>query len=251
MTDYLLVHGAGQGSWAWGKVWGLMTAPEEHPPRLHKPRRANRVLTIDLPGHGPDAKGDTAAVRVEECVESITRAVEREQLRNVVLVGHGSSAGIVLQAAGSLASPPKRLCIVGGLVPEGSRPLISGSTGRISRGFKMLSLLSALSRKELRFPSSFIHRNLCNTMEAMETVQIVGFFGPLPTRLLNSGLSLEEDLPAPLSSIVLTQDRVVSPQAQRRTAERLNSDDVLEIDSCHMGLWQRPREVADALLRFA
>ena len=251
MTDYLLVHGLGQGSWAWGKVWGLMTAPEEHPPRLHKPRRANRVHTIDLPGHGADVAGDTAAIRVEECVEAIVHVVEQEQLRNVVLVGHGISAGIVLQAAVNLPSPPKRLAIVGGTVPEGSRPLISGCAGRISRWFRMLSLVSSLSGKEVRFPHPFINRYLCNTMEPMDIVRIVGFFGPLPTRLLNSGLSLDGDLPSPLSCIVLTQDRLVSPQAQRRTAERLNSDDVLEIDTCHMGVWQRPEAVADALLRFA
>ena len=41
MTDYLLVHGAGQGAWSWGHVWGRLTAPEEHPPTLHKRRRAN------------------------------------------------------------------------------------------------------------------------------------------------------------------------------------------------------------------
>ena len=50
MTDYLLVHGAGQGAWSWGSVWGYLTAPEEHPPTLHKPRRANRVHPLDLPG---------------------------------------------------------------------------------------------------------------------------------------------------------------------------------------------------------
>ena len=251
MTDYLLVHGAGQGSWVWGKVWGLMTAPEEHPPRLHKPRRANRVHTVDLPGHGPDAKGDTAAVRMEECVEAIAHVVEREQLRDVVLVGHGISAGIVLQAAGSLESNPKRVCIVGGIVPEGSRSLISGCTGRIGSGFKMLSLLNTFSRKELRFPYPFISKYLCNTMETMEIVQILGFFGPLPTRLLNSGLSLDGEVPAPVSCVVLTQDKVISTQAQRRTAERLNSDEVIEVDACHMGIWQRPREVADALLSYA
>ena len=250
MTDYLLVHGAGQGSWAWGKVWGLMTAPEEHPPRLHKQRRANRVLTIDLPGHGPDVAGDTAAVRLEECVDAIVQAVDREQLRDVVLVGHGISAGIVLLAADSMPSPPKRVAIVGGIVPEESRPLISGCTGRISGGFKMLSSLSSLSRKELRFPYPFIGRYLCNTMSAMDVVQILGFFGPLPTRLLNSRLSLEGDFPAPLSCIVLTQDKLVSAQAQRRTAERLNCDEVVEIESCHMGAWQHPRELADALLRY-
>ena len=251
MTDYLLVHGAGQGSWVWGKVWGLMTAPEEHPPRLHKPRRANRVRTIDLPGHGPDAQGDTASVRVEECVESIRHTVEREQLRDVVLVGHGIGAGIVLKAAGSLETPPKRVCIVGGIVPEGSRTFVSGCSGRIGRGLKLLSLMNSLSRKELRYPHPFVSSYLCNTMDSMEVVQILGFFGPLPTRLLNSGVSLDDDLPAPVSSVVLTQDKVVSSQAQRRTAERLNSDEVIEIDACHMGMWQRPQEVADALLTYA
>ena len=251
MTDYLLVHGPGQGSWAWGKVWGLMTAPEEHPPRLHKPRRANLVRTIDLPGHGADVAGDTAAIRLEECVEAITHTVEREHLRDVVLVGHGFSAGIVLQAAAGLPSPPKRICLVGGMVPEGSRPLISGCAGSIGRGFKLLALLSALSGKELRFPYPFISRYLCNTMDTMEIVQLLGFFGPLPTRLLRTGLSLDDDFAAPVSSIVLTQDRLIQPQVQRRTAERLNSDEVVEIDACHMGVWQCPQQVADALLRYA
>ena len=251
MTDYLLVHGPGQGSWVWGKVWGKMTAPVEHPPTLHKPRRANRVHPIDLPGHGPDAEGDTAAVRLEECVNAITRAVEQEQLRDVVLVGHGISAGIVLQAAASLAAPPKRLALVGGAVPEGQRPLISGCPSRIRSGFRLFSLLSSLSRKELRLPYPVINRYLCNTMEAMEIVQILGFFGPLPTRLLNTGLSLEAGLPAPLTCIVLTQDKLISPDTQLRTAERLNSEEVVEIDACHMGVWQHPEAVADALLRYA
>ena len=251
MTDYLLVHGPGQGSWVWGKVWGLMTAPVEHPPTLHKPRRANRVHPIDLPGHGPDVAGDTAAVRLDECVEAITHAVEQEQLKDLVLVGHGVSAGIVLQAAARLPAPPKRLALIGGSVPEGKRPLISGCASRVRTGYKLFSFLSSLSRKELRFPYPFISNYLCSSMQTMEVVQILGFFGPLPTRLLNSGVSLDDGLPSPVSCIVLTQDRLVPPQSQRRTAARLNSEEVLEIDACHMGVWQRPQEVADALLRYA
>ena len=251
MTDYLLVHGAGQGSWIWGKVWGLMTAPVEHPPTLHKPRRADRVHPIDLPGHGPDAVGDTAAVRLEECVDAITHAVEQEGLRDLVLVGHGVSAGIVLQAAASLPVPPKRLALIGGAVPEGQRPLINACASRVRTGFRLLSTLSSLSGKEFRYPYPFINQYLCNSMEAMDIVQILGFFGPLPTRLLKSRLSVEEELPAPVSCIVLTRDRVITPQAQLRTAERLHSEEVVEIDACHMGVWQNPRAVADALLRYA
>ncbi len=252
MTDYLLVHGPGQGSWVWGKVWGRMTAPVEHPPTLYKARRANRVHPVDLPGHGPDVAGDTSAVRLEECVEVIRRAIEQEQLRDVVLVGHGISGGIVLEAAGHLPTPPKRLALVGAAVPEGQRPLISGCASGVRSGYRMFSMLSALSRQEFRIPRPAIQRYLCNTMEAMEIVQILGFFGPLPTRLLNSRLSPESaELPAPLSCIVLTQDKLVSPEAQRRTAERLNSEDTLEIDACHMALWQKPEAVAEALLTYA
>ena len=253
MTDYLLVHGPGQGSWVWGKVWGRMTAPVEHPPTLHKPRRANRVHPVDLPGHGPDAQGDTATVRLEECVNTIVYAVEQEQLKDVVLVGYGISGGIVLEAARQLPTPPKRLALVGAAVPQGQRPLISAWANGARSWFQLSSLLSALSRQEPRFSGPVINRFLCNTMEAMEIVQILGFFGPLPTRLLKSRLSQEasSDLPAPLTCIVLTEDRLVTPAAQHRTAERLNSEEILEIDACHMASWQKPEAVADVLLRYA
>ena len=95
VTDFLLVHGAGQGAWSWGQVWGYLTAPEEHPPRLNAPKRANKVYPMDLPGHGADADGDTGEVRLEECIHSITRAVEREGLKDLVLVGHGFAGGLV------------------------------------------------------------------------------------------------------------------------------------------------------------
>ena len=252
MTDYLLVHGPGQGAWVWGKVWGRMTAPVDHPPALHKPRRANRVHPLDLPGHGPDAVGDTAAVRLEECVDAITRAVDQEQLRDLILVGHGVSAAIVLEAARRLPTPPKRLALVAAAVPEGRQPLISACAGGVRSGFRLFSMLSALARQEFRLPRPAIRRYLCNTMEAMEIVQILGFFGPLPTRLLHSRLSPESAAPpAPLTSIILTQDRLVPPALQRRAAQRLKSDETLEIDACHMALWQKPEAVADALLRYA
>lgn len=251
MTDYLLVHGAGQGSWAWSKVWGRMTAPEEHPPTLHKPRKANRVHPIDLPGHGPDAKGDTAAVRLVECIDAITHEVRQQGLRDLVLVGHGISAGIVLQAAAELPTPPKRLAIVGGVVPEGQRTFLSTCSPRVRGGFRLLSMLSSLTGKELRYPHPFVERYLCNSMDTMDIVRILGFFGPLPSRLLNSRLSLEQELSAPLSCIVLAKDKIVPPQAQRRTAERLGCEDVVEIDACHMAAWEAPEALADALLKYA
>jgi len=252
MTDYLLVHGAGQGAWSWGAVWGYLTAPEEHPPTLHKRRRANRVHPIDLPGQGADAEGDTAAVRLEECVQAITRAAEREQLKDMVLVGHGFAGGLVVQAAKEMTVPPKRVVLVAGIVPEPRRTLLSACPRRTRAAFRLFSILSSLSRQELKLPRPAINSFICNGMDTMEVVQLLGFFSPLPTRVLKSRLPIEDSsLPCPVTYIVLTQDKLIPPDAQLRIAARFEGAETVEIESCHQVMAQQPEQLAEVLLRYA
>ena len=252
MTDYLLVHGAGQGAWSWGPVWGHLTAPEDHPPALHKKRRANRVHPMDLPGHGADAGGDTAAVRLEECVQAIMTAVERESLKDVVLVGHGFAGSLVLQAASEMDVPPKRVVLVAGIVPDQQRSLLSAFPAKTRAGFKLFSMLSSLSRQELKLPNPAIYRFLCNGMDPMEVVQFLGFFGPLPTRVFKSRLLMDiSELRCPLTYVMLTKDKVFSPESQAKVAERFEGTETVKIDSCHQVMAERPQELAEALLRYA
>ncbi len=252
MTDYLLVHGAGQGAWSWGAVWGYLTAPVEHPPRLYVPRRANRVYPLDLPGHGADADGDTAEVRLEECVHAITRAVEREGLKDLVLVGHGFAGGLVLQAAGQLPQPPKRLVLIAGIVPVSQQSMLS-ALPPLTRGvFRLMAVLSRLSRREFRMPPSVIGHLLCNGMEPMEVVQILAFFGALPTRVLTARLSLGDGPPpCPVTYVVLTRDKLVPPDFQERMAQRVPGVDLIPVDSCHQVSLDKPKELSEILLSYA
>lgn len=262
MTDYLLVHGAGHGAWSWGRVWGRLTAPEEHPPRLYKTRRVNRVLPIDLPGHGPDAGGDTGAVRLEECVQAITRAVEREQLKDLVLVGHGFAGSLVLQAAAEMPVPPKRIVMIAGVVPDNQKTLLSTFPPRTRAAFSVFSLLSSLSRQELKLPRTAIDRMLCNGMDPMEVAQILAFFGPLPIKVLRSKWSIDRNgegesggnevgTVGPVTYVVLTQDKMIPPDTQRRIAERVKAEETVEVDSCHEVMWQHAEELSELLLRYA
>ena len=252
MTDFLLVHGAGQGAWSWGQVWGYLTAPEEHPPRLYLPRRANRVYPLDLPGHGADADGDTAEVRLEECVHAITRAVERQGLTDVVLVGHGFGGGLLLQAVNQLPRPPKRLVLVAGIIPISQRSMLSALPQRTRGGFRVLAALSRLCRQDFRFPPSVIGRYLCNGMDPMDVVHTLGFYGPLPTRVLTARLPLEDGPPpCPVTYVVLTQDKLLPPEAQERMAQRIAHAELVSIESCHQVMLYKPRELADILLKYA
>ena len=219
---------------------------------MHKRRRANRVHPLDLPGHGADSDGDTGAVRLEECVQAIIKAVEREQLKDLVLVGHGFSGSMVVQAAQEMAVPPKRVVLVAGIVPAPQRPLLSACPSRTRAAFSLFSVLSSLSRQELKLPRPAISGLLCNGMDTMEVVQLVGFFTPLPTKVLKSRLPMEDlALPCPVTYIVLTEDKLIPPDSQRRISQRFEGAETVEIESCHQVMAQRPKELAEILLGYA
>ncbi len=252
MTDYLLVHGAGQGAWSWGAVWGHLTAPVEHPPRLYRSGRAGRVYPLDLPGHGADAGGDTAEVRLEECVHAITRAVERENLKDVVLVGHGFAGGLVLRAANQLPQPPKRVVLISGIIPVGRQSMLSALPWATRKGFRLLAGLNRLLRREFLMPPWVISRILCNGMDTMKVVQALGFFGPLPTRAITAKLSLNDGPPpCPVTYVVLSESKLVPPNAQKRMAQRIPDVDITTVDSCHQVSLSKPQELAEILLEYA
>ena len=116
----------------------------------------------------------------------------------------------------------------------------------------MLSALSKLSRQECRYPKATISRLLCNGMEPMQVVQALGYFGPLPTRVLTARVSLDDvPPPCPVTYIVLNEDRLVPAEVQQRMAQRIPDADILSLDSCHEALLYKPKVLAEMLLKYA
>ena len=115
-----------------------------------------------------------------------------------------------------------------------------------------MAALSKLSRQELKLPQEVIYRYLCNGIDHMEVVHVVGLFGALPTRVLKTRLSLDEPQPScPVTYVVLTQDRVLPAEVQQRMAQQFTGIEVVELDSCHQVMLSKPRELANILLGYA
>ena len=249
MTDYLIVHDVGQGAWFWNKVWGNATAPAEHPPKLYTPRCSSQFYLLNLPGHGTDEMGDTGEVRLDEGVQAITRAVERRGLQDLVLVGHGVGGMLALQAAPELPVAPKHLALVAGVVPEKNRNPLGQFPGPVRKHLSSRLNFSKLRGKDIRLPRSVITRYLCNGMQTREVTQALGFFGPLPSRMLETRVELPlDEIPCPISYIVLDQDRMLPPTLQISMARRIPRVELLHVDSCHQACLQKPRELGDILL---
>ena len=265
MVDFLLVHDAGQGSWCWGKIWGHLTAPVEHPPRLYASGNVGKVVAMDLPGHGPRGEGnprhilttsvkeDRSSLSLEDFVSAVASQVQSQGLHDLVMAGHGIAAPILLQAAAKLEEPPRGIVLFAGLIPgEGKSPL--EMLPRVHRlGFKMMARLNGVLRKEFKLPEAVIRHVYCNGMEPFDRIQIVGRFAPLPFRLFQTRLYLNDLAPnCPITYVPLWRDRLIPSQVQRWMANRLPGVELAdELDSCHEVMIERPKQVADILTRYA
>ena len=86
----------------------------------------------------------------------------------------------------------------------------------------------------------------------MQIIHNLGFFGPLPTRVLTSRISLDDGPPpCPVTYVVLNQDKLLPAGSQERMAARIPDAEVVSLDSCHEVMLYKPKELAEILLKFA
>ena len=249
MTDYLLVHGAGQGAWSWGKVWGQMTAPVEHPPTLYRHRQAVRVRAVDLPGQGSDAALDAGLVDMSEGVRAITNVVEREGFTDYIIAAHELGGTVVLQALNELQPAPKRLVLVAGIVPSSRGKPVSAYPTPMRAAIALCKTMSALIGRDIQVPKNLVSNYTCKGLEPMQQVETVGHLGPLPLRMLTQSVSFDVDnLPCPVTYVVLGDDQLIAPDRQRAMAARIPGANIIEMDAGHQAATQKPRELADLLL---
>ena len=252
MADFLLVHDLGQGSWCWGRVWGHLTAPQEHPPRLYSRGAVGKVVALDLPGHGARAGEDISGFTSDNLVDAVADEVRQRGLRDLIMVGHGITAPILFQAASKLEEPPKRIVVFAGFIPPRGTSPRDALPPMTRMGFRAVARFTRAGKNGLKLPKAFINRFYCNGMDPFDVIQTIGRFTPMPLQLFQVRGNLNDVTHScPVTYVPLWRDRLLSPAAQMRMAGRLEDVELArEVDSCHQVMIEQPKEVADILLRY-
>ena len=105
-TPFVLVHGAFQSA----GTWDLVT------PRLQA--GGCRAITATLTGLGTDAGALSDAVALDTHIRDVAAMLEREDLHNVVVVGHSYAGMIITGVAEHARARIARLVYVDAFVPE-------------------------------------------------------------------------------------------------------------------------------------
>ena len=106
MANFVLVHGAWHGAWAWRRVVDALHA------------QGHRALAVCLTGVGERAHLMSSAITLETHIADVANTIEAEELQDVVLAVHSYAGMIGTAVADRMPQRLKHLVYVDAVVPR-------------------------------------------------------------------------------------------------------------------------------------
>ena len=106
MANFVLVHGAWHGAWAWRRVVDALHA------------QGHRALAVTLTGVGERAHLMSSLITLETHIDDVANTIEAEELQDVVLAVHSYAGMIGTAIADRMPGRLKHLVYVDAVVPK-------------------------------------------------------------------------------------------------------------------------------------
>ena len=120
---YVIVHGAWGGGWDWRTVDSLLTTT------------GNRVHRVTLTGLGDRVHLATPETDLSTHITDVVNAIEFENLRDVVLVGHSYGGMVITGVADRIPERIRRLVYVDAFLPDSGESVLTINRDPQSRRF--------------------------------------------------------------------------------------------------------------------
>lgn len=240
MTDFAFLHGGGQGSWVWDETIAAMKAQASS---------AHRYLALNAPGCGTKRDRDTTEIVFADISRELNADVAAAGLSDVVLVGHSQAGMTIPQMAEFAPGLFRKLVFV-----TCSMPLPGNSTlDQMGMG------LHGQNPDQVGWPVDPLSASMedrlammfCNDMDDAASAAFMGKLGKdmWPACCYSYSDWKTDHLAAlPVTYVHCLQDLALTPEWQRRFAERLHATRTVHLDAGHQAMNSRPQALAEILL---
>lgn len=240
MTEFVFLHGGGQGGWVWDDTIAAITTQSNG---------TVRCLALDAPGCGAKRGRDTKIMEFADITRELVADIAASGFSDIVLVGH-SQAGMNLPDIAALRSDLfSRLVFVTCSAP------LPGKTTLDQMGLG----LHGQYEHQVGWPVDPVTHSMaeryrimfCNDMApAQADAFLARLGGDMWPAVCYSHEDWQRDHLAdiPVSYVLCLKDLSLPLAWQERFAERLHADRLIRIDAGHQVMNTRPQALAEALL---
>lgn len=241
MSDFVFLHGGGQGGWVWAETIAAM--------ERRSGRGTHRYLALDAPGCGDKRGRDTATIAFDDIARELVADSQAAGMADVVLVGHSQAGMEMPQMAEFAPGLFRKLVFV-----TCSAPLAGKSTLD-----QMGNCLHGAHPEQVGWPidpatSSMADRYrimFCNDMEEQATDAFLARLGNdmwPPVCYSHKDWRRDHLADLPVTYVLCENDMSLPPDWQETFAARLHADRVVRIAAGHQVMNSKPDELAAILL---
>jgi pimeloyl-ACP methyl ester carboxylesterase len=235
IKQFVLIHGAWQGGWAWDGVASVLRD------------RGHQVLAPTLRGL-EEGDVDRSGVTLADMAQGVIHEIESLGLDDFVLVGHSGGGPVAQYVADRLADRVSRIIFISAWVlrdGEAISDLVTPSAVEARRVQVAQSPDGTVPMDAALWASVYMQDATPGQLAAA-----VRRLVPTPVGWLDQPVDLPRffSLDLPASFIFLRQDVAVSRDRYQKLAARLGTPRVVECDGGHEAMLTRPVAVAEALL---
>ena len=226
---FVFIHGAGLGSWIWEETIKNINAP---------------CLALDYPGRADKKKINTGNLTLDDYTTSILKDIDGFKPKKIIIVAHSIGGIPGLEIARLRKERVIGFVAVGAAIPEHNGSFISSMP---FPGRYFVNLMMTLFGTQP--PENAIKSGLCNDLTEAQTKEVVKKFVPESIRLYRDEIERKTDIAEPLY-IVLNNDKQLPIELQRKMAGNLNSHSIVKLDSGHLPMMSRPKDLAGILNQY-
>jgi pimeloyl-ACP methyl ester carboxylesterase len=229
-TGFILIHGAGLGSFIWDDLKNKLSLPS---------------LSVDFPNRNSDEQTN-AGLHFGDYVDSLIKQVENSNnFESYIIVAHSIGGCVGLKVADYFKDRVAAFIAIGAAIPVNGGSFISSLT--FPQNIIMPLMLRFAGTKP---PENAIVSGMCNDVSAVKTEMVVKRFTP------ESPYLFTEKCGAPIPEtrrfyIKLDLDKEFSPSLQDKMALNLSAQKVISLRSGHLPMLSLTDRLALMLNKFS
>jgi pimeloyl-ACP methyl ester carboxylesterase len=235
-NTYVLVHGAWQAPYVWDAVRSDLT------------NRGNKVVVVELPGHGAD-KTPTYQLSLDVYRDKVIEAISKIDGK-VILVGHSMGGMVVTSVAEKAPSKISKLVYIGAFLPASGQSLgeLANTDPDSKLGPQLVQSDDKLTLDVKRDQLTYLFVN--DGTQAAKDKVLTNYRAEPAIPFGNKVTLTKEGFGSVEKAYIKTlQDIVISPGLQDRMIAGAGIKDVYQVNTSHSPFLSQPHAVSDLLLK--